>query len=143
MVGRWKIFSVRCHLLMSLWSISLYVCHPLVVKKSDLMKRGLPLVAVVQLQVLAHTSSAVLGHYQWYNFPASAGASSSRHPVINAYAHTLCACRCHHKKKVTFFQDGVFSSTQPTSLILSSCAMAQAATRFTQAKGAMLNGLGE
>lgn len=74
MVARGKIFSVQCHLLMSLWSISLYVCHPLVVTKSDLMKRGLPLVVVVQLQVLVHTFSVVLGFQQWYNFPASVGS---------------------------------------------------------------------
>jgi len=47
------------------------------------------------------------------------------------------------KEMVTFFQDRALSSIQPTSLILSSCAVAQVAVTFTQAKGAMLNGLGE
>lgn len=46
------------------------------------------------------------------------------------------------KKMATFFQDRVLSSIQPTPLILSSCVVAQAATQATQAKGAMLNGLG-
>lgn len=57
--------------------------------------------------------------------------------MLTHYVHVVAIT----KKMVTFFQDRVLSSIQPTPLILSSCVVAQAATQATQAKGAMLNGL--
>lgn len=79
--------------------VNLFVCLPLFGgDKIRFDKKGLPLVAVVQLQVLAHTSAAVLGHYLYYNFPASIGAGSSQHAVVSACAHTLCV-RHRHKKR--------------------------------------------